>query len=230
MREVSIKILCPFHEESTPSLHVYPDGKYYCFGCGKSGFAKDLGIQGLPAPRPPEDITDRLEYIRNLPLQEIRGLHLPADDEGYYILWPNGRYYIKRVHVADQHAGKYRAPRGHRRPLLLKMKTRERVLWWVEGEINALSLAEIVENGTIATPGGAGDLSKHLKFCEQFDTIYVFVDNDSAGVLAALELKRKLPTHKGLMIQVWDKDINDWLQQDGRRKLQEEVRRRVGRI
>jgi len=30
------KILCPFHNEQTPSLHVYEDG-YYCFGCGERG-------------------------------------------------------------------------------------------------------------------------------------------------------------------------------------------------
>jgi DNA primase len=26
------KICCPFHDEKTPSLHVYTD-HYYCFGC-----------------------------------------------------------------------------------------------------------------------------------------------------------------------------------------------------
>jgi DNA polymerase len=30
------KICCPFHDDSTPSLHVYPD-HYHCFGCGARG-------------------------------------------------------------------------------------------------------------------------------------------------------------------------------------------------
>jgi DNA polymerase I-like protein with 3'-5' exonuclease and polymerase domains len=30
------KIACPFHEDNTPSLHVYSD-HYYCFGCGAHG-------------------------------------------------------------------------------------------------------------------------------------------------------------------------------------------------
>jgi hypothetical protein len=30
------KIACPFHEDDTPSLHVYRD-HYYCFGCGAHG-------------------------------------------------------------------------------------------------------------------------------------------------------------------------------------------------
>ena len=32
----SRKILCPFHDERTPSCHVYEDS-FYCFGCGVGG-------------------------------------------------------------------------------------------------------------------------------------------------------------------------------------------------
>jgi len=28
---------CPFHEENTPSLHIYPNNQYHCFGCGAHG-------------------------------------------------------------------------------------------------------------------------------------------------------------------------------------------------
>ena len=31
------KMLCPFHKEKSPSCCVYPDGKFYCFGCNASG-------------------------------------------------------------------------------------------------------------------------------------------------------------------------------------------------
>ena len=30
------KIFCPFHDEKTPSFHIYDDG-YKCFGCGEYG-------------------------------------------------------------------------------------------------------------------------------------------------------------------------------------------------
>jgi hypothetical protein len=38
------KIRCPFHEDRTPSLHVYDDpGRgWYCFGCGRGGSIYDL--------------------------------------------------------------------------------------------------------------------------------------------------------------------------------------------
>jgi hypothetical protein len=28
------KVLCPFHEDTSPSLQLYPDGGFYCFGSG----------------------------------------------------------------------------------------------------------------------------------------------------------------------------------------------------
>jgi DNA primase len=39
----SLKGLCPFHEERSPSFHVTPaKGLYYCFGCGQGGDAIDF--------------------------------------------------------------------------------------------------------------------------------------------------------------------------------------------
>ncbi len=28
---------CPFHSERSPSMHVYDDGHYHCYGCGAHG-------------------------------------------------------------------------------------------------------------------------------------------------------------------------------------------------
>lgn len=34
---------CPFHEEKTPSLKIYPEGKgWYCYGCGAGGSVIDF--------------------------------------------------------------------------------------------------------------------------------------------------------------------------------------------
>lgn len=41
--EYGQKIICPFHEDENPSLLVnFEKGTWYCFGCQKSGYAKDF--------------------------------------------------------------------------------------------------------------------------------------------------------------------------------------------
>lgn len=32
-----VNVRCPFHSDRTPSLSIYPDGSYHCFGCGQHG-------------------------------------------------------------------------------------------------------------------------------------------------------------------------------------------------
>jgi hypothetical protein len=40
------KISCPFHDDGTPSLHVYPgDRGWACFGCGRGGSIYDFGSE-----------------------------------------------------------------------------------------------------------------------------------------------------------------------------------------
>jgi CHC2 zinc finger/RepB DNA-primase from phage plasmid len=36
------KVLCPFHSEQHPSLQLYRDGSFYCFGCGRGGSIIDF--------------------------------------------------------------------------------------------------------------------------------------------------------------------------------------------
>jgi len=37
-------VSCPFHDDRTPSLHVYetPAGGWYCYGCGRGSSVYDL--------------------------------------------------------------------------------------------------------------------------------------------------------------------------------------------
>lgn len=39
------KVCCPFHDDSTPSLHVYDEAEHgwHCFGCGRGGTIIDFG-------------------------------------------------------------------------------------------------------------------------------------------------------------------------------------------
>jgi hypothetical protein len=46
------KVICPFHNDRDPSLHMYDGGSFYCFGCRRGGtiydFAAHLWFSGEP--------------------------------------------------------------------------------------------------------------------------------------------------------------------------------------
>lgn len=68
----SRKVHCPFHHESTPSLHVYPDGTWHCFGCGWGGDVLDF-LAYLYHGQPAKgailfDVLDRLGEVGVTPL------------------------------------------------------------------------------------------------------------------------------------------------------------------
>lgn len=74
------KVCCPFHQEDSPSLHVYDDGSWHCFGCGAHG--RDvIDFVGRyyhgPSYDPTThfvDVVDRLGalQIRPLPRQTVK--------------------------------------------------------------------------------------------------------------------------------------------------------------
>lgn len=39
------KIHCPFHDDHTPSLQLYPDGTFYCYGCRAGGSIYDFAAR-----------------------------------------------------------------------------------------------------------------------------------------------------------------------------------------
>lgn len=46
-----VKILCPFHNDfKTWSMAIYPDNKYYCFGCSEKGDIIDFVMQVYKVP------------------------------------------------------------------------------------------------------------------------------------------------------------------------------------
>jgi hypothetical protein len=57
-------IRCPFHEDDTPSMKLYPDDRgWHCFGCGKGGSIVDFGAEryGItPRGRGFHEIRERL--------------------------------------------------------------------------------------------------------------------------------------------------------------------------
>lgn len=57
---------CPFHNESTPSFHIYQDQHYHCFGCGAHGdiFSYLMETEGLSFP----DAVEKLASQYHIPL------------------------------------------------------------------------------------------------------------------------------------------------------------------
>src|ERR671935_182003 len=75
----SLKGLCPFHQEKTPSFSVMPDrGTYHCFGCGEGGDAIDFveKMEGVDFVGAIEWLADRfnvpLEYEEASPEADAR--------------------------------------------------------------------------------------------------------------------------------------------------------------
>ncbi|GAA4939258.1 DNA primase [Actinomycetospora succinea] len=61
----SVKGLCPFHDEKTPSFNVRPThGTFHCFGCGEGGSVIDflMKIEQLGFVEAVEKLADRIGY------------------------------------------------------------------------------------------------------------------------------------------------------------------------
>jgi hypothetical protein len=185
------RILCPFHSEKTPSCMLYEDG-YHCMSCGKYGPLSEIrGVEVHEIKDPePEDLRLSLERIRQLPTQVVRGLRLHADAESFYIVWPDSTYY-KRRFFADRKP-KYLGAQGHNKGPFWAQKVGSRALIVVEGELNALSIAEACPELDVMSPGGSGDFAagrvkKYLRSMTKYDILYVLADADKAGALACIE-------------------------------------------
>ncbi len=78
----SLKGLCPFHDEKSPSFNVRPQvGRYHCFGCGEGGDAIDfvMKLDGL-------GFTEAVEYLAGKLGMQLRyeegGAPRPGDEPG----------------------------------------------------------------------------------------------------------------------------------------------------
>jgi DNA primase len=61
----SLKGLCPFHDEKSPSFHVRPNhGHFHCFGCGEGGdvYAFMQKIEHITFVEAVEALADRISY------------------------------------------------------------------------------------------------------------------------------------------------------------------------
>lgn len=219
------KILCPNHNDTVPSMEVYSNFSH-CFVCGYHVRNEKIGVNRCPRKAFKTDIKRRLEYINTLPTKEIRGLELPYDNEGYYIVYPNVEYYAKRYWEAENRT-KYQYPAGHKRqPLVLYSTNREMVLFIIEGQLNALSAGRLHNNCTIS-PGSATDMANSdliSKYYLHYSHICIIVDKDIAGVRNGVKLRDiLLKAGKKVVLYAMPKDLNDILVEHGKEAVKEEI-------
>jgi len=115
---------CVFHAEHTPSLHIFENGGFYCFGCGESGgiyrLAEEVGIEVKPQATRNEIehfkgyIAKRLGITPDEVLKASQALGIYADDTNSLKLRlssPDGRFLFFIKHHIDREP-KYQFPEG----------------------------------------------------------------------------------------------------------------------
>lgn len=195
------KVRCPAgtHEDRTPSCGVYADGTGYCFACNTA--FKDIGDPISVVPKEIEDLNGKLSYIDSLPLVDTRGLSFHHDNRGYYIVWPNRDYYKYRLWAPRPEEPKYIGAKGHKKPwFVLKPKAPVKTCVVTEGEINALSVFNLLPTMMVMSPGGAsnfhdGEMKSKVELFRKYDTIIVLVDADEAGVTGAMKFHTLVKPH-----------------------------------
>lgn len=220
-------IKCRWHEEDTPSLYIYPNA-YHCFGCGKHGPLSDLGLlqEDVPEEKPKENLEYSIKYIKSLPIKLIRGLVLPYDDKGYYIVWDNGEYYKRRNWEGKP---KYKNPSGHKQPPFWARREGHNVLIVVEGELNAMTVAHCLQGVDVVSPGASSQFNskKLISYLTKYyrsSIIVIIGDRDAAGAEAVINLSSSLPPElPRLKCYLMQTDANDLLERFGC----EEVRRQL---
>lgn len=225
-----MKVLCPRHKEKTPSVEIYEENAF-CFGCYQIIPLAELGVERSPKEHYVENIQAKIEYICTLPKTSIRGLLLPTDSAGYYIVWPDHSYFKLRVLEPADGQSKYKNPAGHRQPVLWVRKQGFRKLYIVEGELNAISLSYAIKDADICSPGSAGNFAKKdtvtnlTEYCK-YANIVIVVDRDAAGTQAVIRLKGALIDRVPFVSHhLMEEDCNAILCKSGPEELKREVER-----
>lgn len=223
-----MKVLCPFHDDNTPSMHVYGEWAY-CFVCATSCPSEDLKIEGRAPKESPlkVDIEQKLSHVDRLGHKLLRGgLDFPVDDKGYYIVWPDRSYYKRRNWGESK--DRYSSPSGVSKPLFIMPDGPHLLV--IEGEINALTVKLLNPPGmTICSPGPANDFPRYMKEYLKYSKITLFVDYDPPGVVfGCLVRDELLKKHRACNIVALKKDFNDVLCQEGYSALKESFYSQMG--
>lgn len=103
-RGATTQALCPFHQDTKPSLNVYPaDGSssahYHCYACGAHGNAIDLvkKVQGV-------DFLPAVEW-----LAQQYGIRAPTEDTKLWLPDRHGRFGRRSDAFGPGHVPSFRA-------------------------------------------------------------------------------------------------------------------------
>lgn len=215
-------ILCPFHNDTRPSMRVYGEWSH-CFSCGAHVMTSELNLpeRARIVPKPePTNVVERIKQIKSLPKKLIRGFELHHDNQGYYIIWPSETYYKRRNYFSKN---RYTAPSGVKPPLFSYADNAKHLIV-VEGEFNAMTLnAAVFGDYKVVSPGPASELMRHIKTYLKYQKITVIVDHDAAGIIFGLQLKDTLLREgKYAKLITCNRDFNQILQDSGEEAVREQ--------
>jgi hypothetical protein len=182
-----MKIICPYHSDTRPSMEVYPDGYGHCFSCGVHIYIGGENVKKIK--KYCTNMESELARIQHLPIKRIRGLRFHAEDSGaFYIVWPDKTYY-KRRNLSQE--VRYLAPRGVKPPIFLYPGNEHLIV--IEGEINCMSAKSVYKGPkTLCSPGAATQFTKFLDLYKTYESITLVLDFDAAGVAYGEETKEKI--------------------------------------
>lgn len=209
------KALCPFHEDTIPSLSINEEkGVYHCHGCGKSGKIENSEV--MEADEPGEVV------VRNPIIEKTYDYR---DEEGN-LLYQTVRYRPKDF--------KFRRPDGsggwiynlhgirrvlYRLPELINADKSKPVLV-VEGEKDVDNLTELGFVGTSASMGAGKWREEYNEYFRDRDVVLI-PDNDKQGrmhcKIIGNSLKSITQSMKWLELPNLEKkeDISDWFEKGG---------------
>ena len=206
---------------SHDALTINDDGSTKCFSCGtykrpEEGDRKTLEpqfLKGVVRDVPERALNTEVCQRYSYRVSTYKGR--PVQIATYRDL--TGKPVFQKVRFSDN---KEFFTVGKFKPLLYGMNLfagQNKKLIITEGEIDCLSVAQVVGNfPVVSIPNGADNakeaIKQNLDFVEQFEEVVFIFDNDKHGIKAAEECAALLTIGKAKIVNLPMKDANEMLQ------------------
>jgi AAA domain/Toprim-like len=190
---------------------------------------RDPRTQKKNYKRPPEPkchaqqgkALDYLRELRNLSVEVIAEYKFAEDDQGN-IIFPflKGEKLLMAKRREPKDGAKPKPTAANCEPILMGWHTvqdNDRELYITEGEIDAPSLWDYGFRPALSVPYGGGKAAKQqwiendYEDLLRFEKIYLVLDDDEQGDLAAEEIAQRLGRHRCVRVRLPKKDANECL-------------------